>query len=72
MTFTDFQIKVIIEQHEFFSYGRPGESAIFGDIHTSPVSVSSVVVSRVSLKAVRLSGFILLSMSIRKKKFALG
>jgi len=72
MTFADFQITVIIEQHDFFSYGRPGESAVFGDIHASPVSMSSGVVSRVSLKALRLSGFILLSMSFWKKKFAWG
>jgi hypothetical protein len=72
MTFTDFQITVIIEQHEFLCYGRPGESAIFGDIHANPVSVSSGLVSMVSLKAVRLSGFILLSMSFWKKKFAWG
>lgn len=67
MTFTDFRLTVIIEQHEFFSYGRPGESAIFGDIHASPVSVSTGVVSRVSLTVVGLSGFILLSWGFGKR-----
>jgi len=56
----------------FFSYCRLDESVVFGDIHASPVSMSSGVISRVSLKAVMLLGFMLLSVSFWKKKFAWG
>jgi hypothetical protein len=61
MIFTDFHITVMTEQHEFVCYGRPGDSAVFGDIHASSVFMSSGLVCRVYLKAVRLSGFILLN-----------